>query len=87
MDQKKLELLNIVTDLRRIVSHHTGPKPTKKNPSLKNLIDSWPRLKKLDPNIQDYLDINYLKKNSDPFHIQAEHLLTSSLRIQHYLGY
>ncbi len=87
MNQNKLELLNIVTDLRRIVAHYTGTEGNKQNPSLKNLIESWPRLKKIDPNIENYLDINYLKKNSDPLLIQAENLLTSSLRLQHYLGY
>jgi hypothetical protein len=87
MDQNKLELLNIVTDLRRIVAHCIGPQPQNSDPFRQNLISSWPKLKKLDPGIEKYLDINYLKKNSDPYLIQAEHFLTASLRLQHYLAY
>ena len=88
MDNSKLELLNICTDLKRSVmflvrNQNNNPKDCV---FLQNIIKNFPKLSKIDPNISKFIDINYLKDNKDLPNIKAESLLMQSLRLQHYLG-
>jgi hypothetical protein len=88
MDNSKLELLNICTDLKRSVMILVR---NKKNSSencifLQNIIKNYPNLIKIDPNISKFIDINYLKNNKDLPKIKAENLLMQSIRLQNYLG-
>jgi hypothetical protein len=85
MDKSKLELLNVCTDLKRAVIQIVN----NKNDSIfiKNILKNYSNLKKIDPNISKFIDINYLKNNSDSPKIMAENLLLQSVRLQHYLGF
>lgn len=90
MNQKQLELLNIVTDLRRALMDYalTPQKASYQNsPFLQNIVKNFPRLQKLDPAISEFVDINYLQDDSDPPLIKAESLLLSSNLLLHYLGF
>lgn len=89
MDNSKLELLNICTDLKRSVmflvrNQNNNPKDCV---FLQNIIKNFPKLSKIDPNISKFIDINYLKDNKDLPNTKAENLLMQSLKLQHYLGY
>ena len=85
MNQSKLELLNISTDLKRaamaLISNQND------SIFIQNILNNFPRLQKIDKNISAFINIDYLKNKSDPPKIKAENLLTQSLRLQHYLGF
>ena len=85
MKQSKLELLNICTDLKRAAMSLVN----NQNDSvfIQNILDNFSKSQKLDKNISNFIDIKYLKNNSDSPKIKAEKLLTQSLRLQHYLGF
>jgi len=88
MDNSKLELLNICTDLKRAVMFlvRNQNNNLKDCIFLQNIIKNYPKLIKTDPNISKFIDINYLKNNKDLPNIKAENLLMQSLKLQHYLG-
>lgn len=88
MDNSKLELLNICTDLKRSVmflvrSQDNNPKDCT---FIQNILKNFPRLKKIDPNISKLVDIEYLKSDKDLPKVKAENLLMQSIRLQNYLG-
>ncbi len=85
MDNSKLELLNICTDLKRSVMFLVRNQ-NQNCIFLKNIIKNYPNLIKLDPYISKFIDINYLKNSSDSPNIKAENLLMQSIRLQNYLG-
>lgn len=89
MDNSKLELLNISTDLKRSVmflvrSQDNDPKNCV---FIQNILNNFPKLTKIDPKISEIVDIKYLKSNSDKASVKAEFLLMQSLKLQHYLGF
>jgi len=88
MDNSKLELLNICTDLKRSVMFlvRNQNNNLKDCIFLQNIIKNYPKLVKIDPNLSKFIDINYLKNNKDLPNIKAENLLMQSLKLQHYLG-
>jgi len=88
MDNSKLELLNICTDLKRSVMFlvRNQNNNLKDCVFLQNIIKNYPNLIKIDPNISKFIDIDYLKKDIDLPELRAENLLMQSLRLQHYLG-
>ncbi len=89
MDNSKLELLNISTDLKRSVMFLV--KSQDNNPKncvfIQNILKNFPKLTKIDPKVSEIVDINYLKSSSDTANIKAEFLLMQSLKLQHYLRY
>ena len=88
MDNSKLELLNICTDLKRSVMFlvRNQDNNPKKCVFLQNIIKNFPNLLKLDSNISKFIDIEYLKSDKDLPKVKAENLLMQSLNLQHYLG-
>ena len=88
MDNSKLELLNISADLKRSVMFLVRSQDN--NPKncifIQNILNNFPKLVKIDPKISQFVDINYLKDNTDLPNIKAEYLLMQSLKLQHYLG-
>jgi hypothetical protein len=89
MDNSKLELLNISTDLKRSVmflvrSQDNNPKNCV---FIQNILNNFPKLIKIDPEISEIVDINYLQNKTDKANVKAEFLLMQSLRLQHYLGF
>lgn len=87
MDKTKLELLNISSDLRRAVMYYVNStNPTYQDcVFLKNIVKNFPQLSSLDPEIKKYINISYLKDDSDLPKVKAESLLLSSLQLQSYL--
>ena len=89
MDNSKLELLNISTDLKRSVMFLV--KSQDNNPKncvfIQNILKNFPKLIKIDPKISKIIDIKYLQSNTDTANIKAEFLLMQSLKLQHYLGF
>lgn len=88
MDNSKLELLNISTDLKRSVmflvkSQNNNPKDCV---FIQNILKNFPKLIKFDPQISKIIDINYLQSNKDNANTKAEFLLMQSNKLQHYLG-
>jgi hypothetical protein len=84
-----LELTNIVGDLKRSVMFYAlnSQNPKYKNCIfLKNIVKNYPKFIKIDSNISQFIDINYLKDDKDLPKIKAENLLMQSIRLQHYLG-
>ena len=85
MDQSRIELLNICTDLKRaamaLINEHDD------SIFIQNILNNFSNLQKIDKNISTIIDIDYLKNNLDSPKIKAENLLTQSLRLQHYLGF
>lgn len=86
MDKSRLELLNVCTDLKRAVMFLVRNKNTQECIFLKNIINNYPNLIKIDSNIPKFIDINYLKNNKDLPEVKAEYLLMQSIRLQNYLG-
>jgi hypothetical protein len=88
MDNSKLELLNICTDLKRAVMFlvRNQNNNSKDCVFIQNILKNFPQLLKIDPNISKFIDINYLNNNNDLPNIKAENLLMQSLKLQHYLG-
>lgn len=89
MDNSKLDVLNICTDLKRSVmflvrSQDNNPKNCV---FIQNILNNFPKLIKINPKISEIIDIKYLKNNTDTPNIKAEFLLMQSLKLQHYLGY
>lgn len=80
----KLELLNIVTDLKRAVRFMVRT-PNQKCFWIENLINNYPSLIKIDPNISKIIDLNSLSNNSLPPLEKAEYLLMMANKLQHYL--
>jgi len=89
MDRQKAELLNIVTDLRRALMDYVNNPQTNYSTStfLQNITKNFPRLLKTDSRIADYVQIDYLKDDSDPALVKAEKLLMMANRLQNYLIY
>ncbi|MFA6185024.1 MAG: hypothetical protein WCT51_03165 [Candidatus Shapirobacteria bacterium] len=88
MDNSKLELLNICTDLKRSVmflvkSQDNDPKNCV---FIQNILKNFPKLSKNNPQISKIIDINYINSNIDSANTKAEFLLMQSLKLQHYLG-
>ena len=88
MDNSKLELLNISTDLKRSVMFLVRTQDNNPNNCIfiQNILNNFPKLIKIDPKISKIVDINYLQSNKDSANIKAEYLLMQSLKLQHYLG-
>ncbi|MEI8067676.1 MAG: hypothetical protein WCG91_01850 [Candidatus Shapirobacteria bacterium] len=88
MDNSKLELLNISTDLKRSVMFLVRNQDN--NPKncifIQNILKNYPKLIKIDPKISEIIDIKYLKNTKDKANVKAEFLLMQSLKLQHYLG-
>jgi len=88
MDNSKLELLNMSTDLKRSVMFLV--KSQNNNPNdcvfIQNILKNFSKLTKIDPKISDIVDIKYLQNNTDTPNVKAEFLLMQSLKLQHYLG-
>lgn len=88
MDNSKLELLNICTDLKRSVMYLV--KSQDNNPKncvfIQNILKNYPNLIKIDPKISEIIDIDYIKNNKDSANVEAEFLLMQSNKLQHYLG-
>lgn len=89
MNNSKLELLNLVTDLKRSVMFLVRSKDN--NPKncvfTQNILKNYPKLKKIDPQISKIIDIKYIESSKDSAHVKAENLLMQSLKLQHYLGF
>ncbi len=88
MDNSKLELLNISTDLKRSVmflvkSQNNNPKDCV---FIQNILKNFPKLIKIDPKVSKIIDIDYLQSNKDNANTKAEFLLMQSNKLQHYLG-
>lgn len=88
MDNSKLELLNICTDLKRWVMLLV--KSQDNNPNncafIQNILNNFPKLVKIDPKISEIVDIKYLQNNKDTANIKAENLLMQSHKLQNYLN-
>lgn len=90
MNKNFLELINIIGDLDRSVMYFAVDS---KNPNSKdctfiqNILKNFPRLKKIDPNISKFVDIEYLKSDKDLPKVKAENLLMQSIRLQNYLQF
>ena len=90
MNQKQLELLNIVTDLRRaLMDYALSPDQANYQNSsfLQNIVKNFSHLQKLDPVISQFVDINYLQDDSDPPLVKAEKLLMFAHNLQRHLEY
>jgi hypothetical protein len=89
MDNSKLELLNISSDLKRSVMFLV--KSQDNNPQncvfIQNIIKTFPKLVKIDPKISEIVDIDYLQSKKETANVKAEYLLMQSLKLQHYLGF
>ena len=85
MDQSKIELLNLCTDLKRAAMALVNNQDD--SVFIQNILKNFSYLKKQDKEISKYINIKYLKNNSDSSKVKAENLLTQSLRLQHYLGF
>lgn len=87
--RKTLELLNIVSDLHRAIMFYvtTSHPSYQKSIFLKNIVTNFPKLKKLDPKITQFIDINSLKSDRHPPRVKAEHMLLSANLLQNYLLY
>ena len=88
MDNSKIELLNISTDLKRSVMFlvRTQDNNPKSCVFIQNIVNNFPKLVKIDPKISKIVDIKYLQSNKDSANVKAEFLLMQSLKLQHYLG-
>lgn len=84
MDNSKLELLNICTDLKRSVMFLVRNQK-QDCVFLQNIIKNYPNLIKIDPNISNFIKIDDLKNNADSPEVKAENLLMQSIRLQNYL--
>lgn len=89
MDNSKLELLNLCTDLKRSVMFlvRSQNNNSKDCTFIQNILKNYPNLIKIDPKISEFIDIDYLKKDIDPPKVKAEFLLMMSNRLQHHLGF
>ena len=87
MNRNTLQLLNIITDLRRALMEYVRKENATYSNStfLKNIVDNFPQLNKIDPNISKYIDIKYLKNDTDLPKVKAENLLMMANRLQSYL--
>lgn len=89
MSHSHFELINIIGDLNRSVMFYAvdSINPKYKNCIfLQNIVNNFPKLLKIDPNLSKFIDIKYLKNNKDLPKIKAENLLMQSIRLQNYLG-
>lgn len=88
MDKDKIELFNVCSDLRRAIIDLTSDlsQSSSDNQFVQNIINNFPRLIKIDPNISSYINPSQLKNNHLPNRLFAENLLMVSLRLQNYLS-
>ncbi len=89
MNPNHFELINIIGDLNRSVMFYTADSMNPKYKNcifLQNIVNNFPKLSKIDPKISKFINIDYLKKDTDLPKIKAENLLMASIKLQHYLG-
>lgn len=81
------DLLNIIGDLHRsIFNYATQPAASfDQDTFLQNIIRNFPELTKLDPKIEQFVNIRYLQTDTDPPKIKAEKLLMMANQLQSYL--
>lgn len=84
MDKNKLELFNVLTDLRRSIMELVQ-KNNHQSTFISNIQKNYPNLLQIDPNINKFIDMNLLQNTSLPPREKAEYLLMSANRLQHYL--
>lgn len=81
------DLLNIIGDLHRsIFNYATQPSASfNQDVFLQNIIHNFPNLIKLNPKIEQFINIKYLQTDTDPPKIKAEKLLMMANQLQSYL--
>jgi len=87
MNKTQLDLLNLVTDLKRAVNYYVNsPRPNFSDCIfLKNFIKKFPKLAKHDPKIANFVDLGHIKTDHQSPQEKAEYLLMYSNCLQNYL--
>ena len=87
IDRNIERIKNLVGDLQRAIMFYAqDPAPSYQNCLwLKNITRDLPDLSKIDPKLREFIDLTYLRSDSDPPLIKAEKLLMMSQRLQQYL--